>query len=161
MARRTGRSRLRGQPEVALLDARQDGLDEAGLRQLARSLAARNNASYNSRSYRYPFALAAWHETPVGVDLEQVQDFDPLFASSVCTEAELTRLGGVRDRSAFLTSVWAGKEALSKALGDPLSYLPQRLDSPEVWQSSAAGRWQARRIAAPPGYLGWVCWRAP
>jgi len=60
-------------PEVWLLDASDGDADEQVLRASARTLTAEAGAPYVSRSYRYPYAVVAWHSAPVGVDIERVQ----------------------------------------------------------------------------------------
>ena len=63
-----------------------------------------------------PYALVAWHDGPVGVDIERVLavrhalrrvDHDPGRARSPALDD---------DRE--IISLWSGKEALAKALGD-------------------------------------------
>jgi len=133
-----------------------------------------------SRSYRYPWALVARHETAVGVDIERrdaVGDTDPAFARATCTPAELDRLW--RSSHTSLADLWSGKEALTKALGDPLRYDPRRIDSPSEWGSwyghpaqpgilgevRRRGSWAAARLhlggEAGRACTGWVVWRLP
>lgn len=103
-----------------------------------------------SRSYRYPWALVAHYETAVGVDIERrdaVGETDLAFARATCTPAELDRL--CRSSHPSLVDLWSGKEALTKALGDPLRYDPRRIDSPCEWSS-----WRA--IGPRPGILGQI-----
>ncbi len=59
-------------PELRLLDARVEGLDDVGLRARARELTDASGATHAARSYRFPWALLAWHDGPVGVDLELI-----------------------------------------------------------------------------------------
>lgn len=109
---------------------------------------ASSRRGFVSRSYRYPWALVAHHETAVGVDIERrdaVGDTDLAFARATCTPAELERLW--RSSHASLVDLWSGKEALTKALGDALRYDPRRIDSPCEW-----GSWCDR--ASQPGILG-------
>lgn len=147
-----------GQPRTRLLDARAEGLDEPGLRARARELAARAGAPHASRSYRYPYALLAWHEHRVGVDIERVEPLDPDFVESICTPSERRRLRGGSD-ARHVTSLWCSKEALAKALGDAVDYDPRRLDSPLAWPDGRSGAWRARELPAPGGHVAWLCWR--
>jgi hypothetical protein len=141
---------------VRLLDARAAGLDEPGLRAWARAEAARGGAPRVSRSYSYPYALVAWHDEPVGVDIERIEACDAAFAESICTPRERAEIAA----DTYLTALWCSKEALAKALGDALRYDPRRLDSPMLWPGGRAGPWRAEPVAAPPGHTAWLCWRA-
>ncbi len=140
-----------GTPRVILLDASslprsaaQAGQD-AALRMRARSLSGGAGSPHCSRSYRAPLALLAFHDAPVGVDVERVSRCDDAFAESIQTPAERSvPLPPARDR--FLSSLWSSKEALSKALGDPLAYDPRRLEGPGAWPAGRSGPWRA----APP-----------
>jgi hypothetical protein len=53
---------------------------------------------------------------------------------------------------------WCSKEALAKALGDPLRYDPRRLGSPIRWPASRSGPWRAIPLRAPTGHAAWLCW---
>jgi hypothetical protein len=154
------RQKSTGVPWVSLLDASATGLDDAGLRHWARRLAVTSGAAYTSRSYRYPYALVAGHSQPVGADIERVGPCDDAFAELICTTAE--RSGSPRglDPDIYLTSLWSGKEALAKALGNALAYEPCRLASPTGWPRGRAGPWRAEELNAPPGYVAWLCWRS-
>lgn len=148
-----------GAPEVRLLDGLAAALDEPGLRAWARD-ACDLGAYHVSRAYRYPYALTAWHSERVGVDIERIERLDQTFVESVCTPAERRWLSGETHADEFLTSLWCGKEALAKALGDALSYDPRRLDSPVFWPHGRAGPWRAAPLPVPAGHCGWMCWRA-
>ena len=63
-------------PEVRLLDARSADLSPQALRAWARAETTRANAAHVTRSYRYPYALVAWHSGPVGVDIERIEHCD-------------------------------------------------------------------------------------
>lgn len=145
-------------PAVALLDARAAALDEAGLRALARAMTDTCRAPFTARSYRYPYGLVAWFEQPVGVDLERVEPADRAFAESILTPGELAAGEGADPLR--LASAWSGKEALAKALGDARAYDPRRLEGPHGWPEGRAGAWRAMPLDAPPGHVGWLCWRA-
>jgi hypothetical protein len=143
---------------VRLLDARVAGLDEPGLRAWARAenVQPGSGRCAVSRSYSYPYALVAWHDDAVGVDIERIEACDAAFADSICTPRERAELAA----DGCLTALWCSKEALSKALGDALEYDPRRLDSPMLWPGGRAGPWRAAPVAAPAGHTAWLCWRA-
>ncbi len=145
-------------PEVRLLDARDAELSEAELREWARTLQPAADAPHSSRSYRHPYALVAWHDQPVGVDIERVEPVDAGFGLSICTYSEQQALAELDDR--LVASLWSGKEALSKALGDPLLYDPRRLDAPLMWPDGRAGPWRAAELSVADGHVAWLCWRA-
>jgi hypothetical protein len=149
-------------PEVRLLDARPAGLGEEGLRAWARRLTAASGAAHVARSYRWPWALVAWDERPVGVDVERVEPADRAFAASIATPAERGALPrSEAELARWTASLWSSKEALAKALGDALAYDPRRLEAPMRWPRLRAGAWRAAPVTVPPGHVGWVCWRAP
>ena len=152
---------LPGGPEVRLLDATEAGLDEPGLKAWARAESDRAAGPHSSRSYRYPYALIACHSEPVGVDIERIEPHDQPFLESIRTPSEPAEppAGAAADR--YAASLWSSKEALSKALGDALSYDPRRLESPITWPNGRSGRWQAASLTVPAGHVGWLCWRSP
>ena len=145
-------------PGLELIDARAGGLDEPGLRARARGWAAAQNAAHVSRSYSFPYALVGWHRDRVGVDIERTVACDERFARSICTPAEAE--GAPWGSDDEIISLWSAKEALAKALGDAVRYDPRRLESPARWPAGASGPWRARRLSAPDGFCGWVCWRS-
>jgi len=152
---------------VVLIDARADGLDEAGLRVRARDLAtAGAGAPFASRSYSFPYALVAWHSAPVGVDIERVAPCDEAFADSIRTPAERAAAtphadsDSDSDSDRHITSLWSSKEALSKALGDALDYDPRRLESPQAWPKGRSGPWRAVTLDLADEHVAWLCWRA-
>ena len=147
-------------PEVQLLDALAAGIDEAALRAWVHAEAVFPDGPRTSRSYRYPYALLAWHTEPLGVDIERIEPFDGAFMESICTPSERELLSDDAYPDAFLASLWSGKEALAKALGDALRYDPRRLDSPALWPDGRAGPWRAAQLALPAGHSGWLCWRS-
>jgi hypothetical protein len=161
MARRSGRRDVTAaEPEVRLLDARVSGMDARRLLAYARSLTEASGAPHSSRSYRYPFAVVAWHTEPVGVDIERVDPCDAAFADLICTPAEHAEFAHVTPNDHVLTALWCSKEALAKALGDATDYEPRRLESPMRWPNGCAGPWRAVPLPVAPGHTGWVCWRA-
>jgi hypothetical protein len=155
-------------PEVVLVDASAAAragtppaaLREDALRAWSRQFSAQAGAACSSRSYRLPLALLAWHDAPVGVDIERVTLCDDAFAASIQTPRERATppLNGDSDR--YLTSLWSSKEALSKALGDPLAYDPRRLEGPQAWSQGRSGPWRATPLEVGAGYVAWICWRA-
>jgi len=173
---------LPGGPRLRWLEASDRGLDPDDLRRWARDLSAAAADAHVSRSYSFPYALVGWHTDPLGVDLERVSSLPGGFGGSISTPAEQREraaeesrdrdpaaggsrdrdraAGAGRDRNRELTSLWASKEALAKALGDPLAYDPRRLESPRGWAGGFSGPWRARELDAPSGYVAWVVWRA-
>lgn len=147
-------------PGVTLLDARDTGLDPAGLRAAARELPAATDARFTSRSYRYPYALVAWYDTPVGIDIEEALTHTEELAAVLCTPDERQLLETVANRDLALRELWSSKEALAKALGDALAYEPSRLPAPALWPDGCSGRWRAAAVPAPDGHVAWLCWRA-
>jgi phosphopantetheinyl transferase len=147
-------------PTIRILDARELGLDERGLRRRARTESSAQPSAHVSRSYCYPYAIIASHSEPVGVDIERHTPCDAAFGASICTPAERSEWAAVDDPDAFFTEVWSSKEALSKALGDAVAYDPQRLASPIGWAEGRSGRWRAVQLKVAPQHAGWVCWRA-
>jgi hypothetical protein len=148
-------------PKVRLIDARTIGLpDEALLRERAREVSANTGAPFTSRSYSFPFALVAWHTSPVGIDIERVTPCDEAFADSIRTPAERAKGWPSDDPNRFFTSLWSSKEALSKALGDALAYDPRWLDSPGTWPEGRSGPWRAMTFDVSMEHVGWLCWRA-
>jgi hypothetical protein len=145
-------------PRTWLLDATGSTLDEAAMREQARQLASQAHARFSSRSYRFPYALVAWHVAPIGVDIERVEPLDPAFLASVSTpEERRSQAAGADPESA--TSPWSSKEALAKALGDAVEYDPRRLGSPMFWTGGESGPWRALCLPVPSGHVGWLCWR--
>ena len=146
-------------PSVQLLDARTAALDQQDLRHRARAISATQCASFATRSYRYPYALIAWHSDRVGIDIERVEACDPSFARSICTPEEQIDWAALADPDQHLSSLWSSKEALAKALGDAVSYDPRRLASPIFWSDGRAGCWRASELAVAHGYVAWLVWR--
>lgn len=143
-------------PQIALIDATIEGLDEAALRTRARELGVTRGSGPASRSYCYPYALVGWHTGPIGVDIERVVACPDEFSDAIATPAEQAGRRLSSDRE--LISLWSSKEALSKALGDALDYDPRRLESPAWWPGGACGAWRTATLPVPEGYCGWVCW---
>jgi hypothetical protein len=147
-----------GTPDVVLITAR-PATGPSGLQAWARRLSQGQGAACTSRSYRYPYALVAWHDEPVGADIERVGPCQSGFAELICTPEERDRWAGSVATDRDLTSLWSAKEALAKALGDAVNYEPSRLGSPSAWPDGRAGPWRAVELVAPSGYVAWLCWR--
>jgi hypothetical protein len=147
-------------PAVRLLDARRAGLDERGLRAWAREQTAAAGAPCASRSYRHPYALVAWHTEPVGIDIERIERFRTEFLEAICTPQERSLPVPEADAERYVTSLWCSKEALAKALGNPLRYDPARLGSPMFWPDGRSGPWRAAELPILDGHNGWLCWRS-
>ncbi len=96
----------------------------------------------------------------MGTDIERIGPCDEAFAESICTPSERSGVPGPFDRDIYLISLWSGKEALAKALGDAMAYEPSQLGSPAGWPLGRAGAWRAEELSAPPGHVAWLCWRA-
>lgn len=146
-------------PFIEILDARVEDLDAEGLRTRARSHPDALAAPFRCRSYRYPFALVAWHDKPVGVDIERIGPTDGALARVLCTPGELAERDRGNDRDRWLLSLWSAKEALAKVLGDAVAYEPSRLGSPARWPEGRAGRFRAETLEVAAGYVAWLCWR--
>lgn len=148
-------------PEVLLIDARSQGADdEANLRAAAQAAAAARPALCVSRSYRYPYAIVAWHHEPLGVDIERISHCDATFARSICTPSEALQLQSAQDDDAYFTSMWCSKEAIAKGLGDALRYDPRRIGAPMLWPAGRAGAWRSIELDGPPEHVVWLCWRS-
>lgn len=145
-------------PRVLLICGADD-ISDAELRAYARSVTP--SALHVSRSYCGSRALVVWHDCDVGIDIEGVSALDEGFAATICTPAELEAARYVRDRNLCLTSMWSGKEALAKALGEPVSYDPTRLESPRCWPDGVCGRWRATPLDVGPALVAWLCWSTP
>jgi 4'-phosphopantetheinyl transferase superfamily len=135
------------------------GMQERALREWVRQFDARTAATHSSRSYRLPLALLAWHGAPVGVDIERVEQCDERFAESIQTPRERA-LEVPDDRDRHFTALWSSKEALSKALGNPLAYDPRRLEGAGSWPHGRSGPWRAAPLDVGAAHVAWVCWRA-
>jgi len=146
-------------PIVRVLDAREIGADAERLRAWARAESTAREASHVSRSYCHPYAVVAWHNAPLGVDLVRIAPCDARFAQLICTPDERVDAARAADRDAHLSALWAGKEALAKALGRPLDYEPGRLTAPLAWPGGTSGPWRARPCAVPEGHVAWLVWR--
>jgi phosphopantetheinyl transferase len=133
---------------VLLLDALAAGLDGPGLQSWAQALADDALPATTSRSHRCPYALVASHREQVGVDIERVEPFDPAFLESIRTPSEPRRPPLGSAPGAFVSSMWCGKEALAKALGDALA------DDPRAARRAAVLAVRPRRRLAGVRALG-------
>jgi phosphopantetheinyl transferase len=158
-ARRPGVTEVTGGlPHVRLLVAR-TAVDRPALRSVARILPPAALGRNVSRSYSHPLALVAWHDQPVGVDIERIAPCPPEFASVIRTPLErLDARACATDED--LIDLWCGKEALAKALGDARAFDPARLPSPKAWPLGGSGPWRAAPLAVPGPHVAWVVWRA-
>jgi 4'-phosphopantetheinyl transferase superfamily len=143
-------------PLIYLLEAGTTDDVDRELPGAARALSAQSGATCASRSYCAPFAVVAVHRHAVGVDIERVSRWEPRQVASILTPAE--RAWPLPADDLWATSVWASKEALAKALGQPVAYDPRRLGSPLFWPGGRAGRWQACQFPAPAHHVAWLCW---
>jgi phosphopantetheinyl transferase len=148
-------------PSWELLRARPDAQGDLALHARAGSHPSASQAPHASRSYRFPLAIVAWHNAPVGVDIERVDALGVDFARSICSPLELEdeALIASLDDDVVVASMWSGKEALAKALGDAVDYDPRRLDSPLLWPHGVSGRWRASALSVPKGYVAWLVWQ--
>lgn len=145
-------------PNVLLVEAHaRSGIDE--LRAAARELCARSEVRFASRAYRYPFALVATHQFRVGVDIERFVGFTALDAPAILSPGERAR--GIEFTDEQVSSIWSGKEALAKALGDALDYEPGRLESPWFWREGRCGRYLAASFSVGDEFGAWVVWEQP
>jgi phosphopantetheinyl transferase len=149
-----------GGPQVRMLDGRRAGLDESGLREWARAYVGAQGAPHVTRSYRYPYALVAWHGARVGIDIERIEPYDAAFAQSICMPSETVDWASASNRDEYLSSMWSSKEAIAKALGDALSYDPRRLEAPMLWTGGQAGAWRSAQLPVVKDHVAWICWWA-
>lgn len=148
-----------GAPRLGLLDARLLGLSEPELKIRAREFSGSSSTPFSSRSYCYPFALVAFHDAAVGVDVEQVAHCSAEFADLICAPDERSQADEAADWDRYLTSLWSSKEALAKGLGDALQYEPARLFTPKGWRGRSIDGWRAEELFIETDVVAWVCWR--
>ena len=129
----------------------------ATVRAAAWRFSSASSRPYSSRSYSVPLTLVALHERPVGVDVERISTLDHDEITSILTPRERKWLTSSTPEE--ITSIWSGKEALAKALGDAVAYDPRRLDAPCTWERGEAGRFRARRLDVGQGFVAWACWQ--
>lgn len=115
------------------------------------------------------WVVAAFHEEPIGVDIERIAEADMAVAETLFAHRECEALrrmdGEARDR--LFCAIWTGKESFAKADGRGLS-LP--LDAVVMGDARAEeyvargpdGREKfLRRFALDPAYMLTVCAAAP
>lgn len=105
-------------------------------------------AGFLSLSHRAECSLCAWSAaTPLGIDLEWIEERSPAFIQDYLTPAEQSAVQGcaLEKRAGLVNCLWSAKEAVLKALGVGL-----RLDT--------------RRVELTPRNLlaegEWNCWPA-
>lgn len=142
-----------GAPMLALLH----DTDPARLRDRAHAWGAHRPDGTHSRSYSDGYALVGWYRGRFGVDIARVTACDERLGASIRTPRETAQGAGAEDRE--LISLWSGKEALARALGDGIAHDLRQLESPAGWPGGRSGEWRARALVPAPGYCAWVCWR--
>jgi phosphopantetheinyl transferase len=131
---------------------------DAELRALPRAHPRAIGAAHVSRAYSAPVAMIAWHSEPIGADIAVVEPPDRWFAESICTPAELRLFDGCLDDEEVVASLWAGKRALAKMLGQPEAYDPRRLESPLTWKDGVAGSFRSCELFPTPDHVAWLVW---
>jgi 4'-phosphopantetheinyl transferase len=113
-------------------------------------------------------ALLAVSGRPVGVDVEQVRDFDTESVSRHFSAAERAELAGLdpRARARRFTTLWTRKEALVKASGDRLGQgLPVRVPDSAAGGGAVVHSPHAHRVRdltdVQPGYRAAVAAAGP
>jgi phosphopantetheinyl transferase (holo-ACP synthase) len=134
---------------------------DAELRALPRAHPRVKGAAYVSSAYSAPVALLGWHSAPLGVELAFVESPKRRFAEAICTSEEMTLFDGCLDDDEVVSSLWAGKRALAKALGFPPSYDPKHLKSPLAWQNGVAGVFRSLELFPTPDHVAWLVWTEP
>jgi len=117
-------------------------------------------------SHSGPWVACAVHRGPVGLDVEEVRDRNPLPAERVLAPAELRRFAQLRPPAAraFFYRLWTLKESLLKAMGSGLGLDPRRLaldlDGPAVTASldgAPVQDWTLAPLPMPEGAMGALC----
>lgn len=90
-----------------------------------------------SLSHAYPFVFTAAINSPhvrIGVDIERIRSFTPVFRAAFMTakELEIVRTSAVNDRHLMSTLCWSAKECVLKAIGCGLRMHPQEVEISEV-----------------------------
>ncbi len=119
-------------------------------------------AGFLSLSHRAEGSLCAWSAaTPLGIDLEWIEDRSPAFIRDYLTPEEQSAVQGCRleERAEMVNCLWSAKEAVLKALGVGL-----RLDTRRVeltpHNSLAEGAWNCwpARVTASEYASAWDVW---
>ncbi|MBK8724486.1 MAG: 4'-phosphopantetheinyl transferase superfamily protein [Holophagaceae bacterium] len=120
-------------------------------------------------SHSGPWLLCAFHDGPVGVDVEAASSKALDAAAASLSPAERSRLEGLgdEDRAAACLRLWTLKESLLKAAGTGLGHDPRSLtlDGPSLEAAGAppppAGRsWALRVLPMPAGAQAALCFAA-
>ena len=135
--------------------------DPGGKPRLRRHPGIHFNLSHSGR-----WVACAVHRGPVGLDVEEVRDRNPLPAERVLAPAELRRFAQLRPPAAraFFYRLWTLKESLLKAMGSGLGLDPRRLaldlDGPAVAASldgAPVQDWTLVPLPMPEGAMGALC----
>lgn len=121
-------------PRVAVVE----GWSKARVRDLSQHMAKRIGASHISRTYSGDMAAVAVGRSRVGIDVEllgaiaeQRWTSPQAFATTILCPHERAGFEILPPRRRFsMSSLWASKESLAKALGDARAYEPSRLETP-------------------------------
>ncbi|WP_186577943.1 4'-phosphopantetheinyl transferase family protein [Aquibacillus kalidii] len=73
-------------------------------------------------SHSGEWVACAVHQSPVGIDLEQLKPIDVDFAKSVFTKNEFRNIAQHADQTYAFYQTWTAKESVVKAIGEGLSY---------------------------------------
>lgn len=77
-----------------------------------------NNPVYFSVSHSGDLIVCALNETKIGIDVEEITEFNPKLIDRICSSTEKEYIGA--SKSKFF-EIWTAKEAYSKILGEGLS----------------------------------------
>jgi 4'-phosphopantetheinyl transferase len=130
-------------------------------------------ALHVSTSSTHGCGLIALHDTPVGVDIEQVRPIPEALsiARSFLAPAEASALAcaAESERGLMFLRLWTVKEAVVKALGRGLSlrldrFCVEDLDAPKIgWNDGENddAAWRFFTFVPAPGYVAALALRAP
>ena len=85
---------------------------------------ARHPSIHFNLSHSGDYALCAVADRPVGVDIQEMVDYDEALARHCMCDDELAWLAGQGDKSRALTRLWVRKESYIKLTGEGLSRNP-------------------------------------
>jgi len=101
-----------------------------------------NNPAYFNLSHCPKGVACALADTEIGVDIQDVQPFNPEVAKRVCSAEELHALSLSADPADLFCLMWTRKESYAKALGQSLAeVLRQDLPSTGFWSHRAPDYW--------------------